>query len=344
MGMMHDRQKGYRRNEELETLLQELNEMLEAAQRPVLARYAEPRYPVVLIVACARAGSTLLLQWLAGTGCFAYPTNLLSRFYGAPYIGARIQQLLTDSRYSFRDEFADYTSEVNFTSDLGKTRGILAPNEFWYFWRRFFHFGEIQTLDDDALQKVNAARFLSELAAWEAAFEKPILLKAHIINWIIPFIARTLKKVLFIHIDREPLYVAQSLLESRQKYFGTLEEWYSFRPPEYVSLKSLSPHAQVAGQVYATNAAISRGLSQVDERYWMRVRYEEFCQDPEQVLNTIQEKFLQQGLILHWHYRGPERFVCNNRLRLAAEEAEMISKAYREFTREAMGEHDKKTY
>ncbi|GAH14530.1 unnamed protein product, partial [marine sediment metagenome] len=29
-----------------------------------------------------------MMQWLASTEMFAYPSNLLSRFYGSPYIGA----------------------------------------------------------------------------------------------------------------------------------------------------------------------------------------------------------------------------------------------------------------
>ena len=332
--MMNERQKEFRRNELLETLLKELNELLEVSQRPVLARYSVPRYPVVLIVACARAGSTLMLQWLAGTGCFAYPTNLLARFYAAPYIGARIQQLLTDPRYNFRDEFADYVPENTFTSDLGKTRGILAPNEFWYFWRRFFHFGDIQTLDHEALHKVDTAQFLSELAAWEAAFDKPILLKAHIINWIIPFIARSMSKVLFIHIIREPLYTAQSLLESRMKYFGTKSTWYSFKPPEYMMLKTESPCAQVAGQVFFTNDAISRGLTRLDQRYWLTVRYEDFCQNPPQVFEAIRGKFILQGFTPDWTYAGPKNFNCNNQLRITTEERDEIVKSYADFSRD----------
>jgi len=331
---MQDRQHAFRRNEQLEMLLKELNEALGAAEKSIIAGYSEPQHPVVLIVACARSGSTLMLQWLAGTGCFTYPTNLLSRFYAAPYIGARIQQLLTDPRYNFRDEFADYVPENTFTSDLGKTRGILAPNEFWYFWRRFFHFGEIQTLDHEALHKVDTAQFLSELAAWEAAFDKPILLKAHIINWIIPFIARSMSKVLFIHIIREPLYTAQSLLESRMKYFGTKSTWYSFKPPEYMMLKTESPCAQVAGQVFFTNDAISRGLTRLDQRYWLTVRYEDFCQNPPQVFEAIRGKFILQGFTPDWTYAGPKNFNCNNQLRITTEERDEIVKSYADFSRD----------
>ncbi len=338
---MNQRQKEFRRNERLEALLKELNDLLEPAQQPVVKSHSMPRYPVVLLVGCARAGSTVMLQCLSGTGCFAYPTNLISRFYAAPYIGARIQQLLTDPRYNFRDEFADFAPMATYTSDLGKTQGLLAPNEFWYFWRRFFHFGEIQTLADDELRRVDSNGFASELAAFEAAFDKPVLLKGMIINWIIPFVAHTLKKVLFLHVTRDPLYNAQSLLESRLNYFGTIDTWYSFKPPEYRWLKHGSPCTQVAGQVFFTNDAVSRGLASIDPAQWIRVNYEDFCEDPEAVFNAIGEKFEQQGILREWCYRGPKRFDRSNRLRIGADDKDAILKAYDECAQGRAAQYEK---
>lgn len=329
--MEPDRQEDFRRNERLEALLQELNGMLARAEEGILQNYLRPRYPVILLVGCARAGSTLTLQWLADTGIFAYPTNLLSRFYRAPYIGARIQQMLTDPRYNFRGEFSDLAGTIDFSSELGKTRGTLAPNEFWYFWRRFFPYGEIQKLDEDALENIDVSTFLAELAALEAAFDKPFISKGLIINWNIPFIARILDKALFIHITRQPLDNAQSLLESRKKYFGTIQEWYSFKPPEFMRLRERSPYEQVAGQVYFTNRAISKGLEQINQDRWMHVSYEAFCQDPAGVFFTIREKFLKQDYTADWSYSGPERFECKNRIRLAENEARQIMNAYTSF-------------
>jgi hypothetical protein len=326
--MQSEREQAFRRNERLEALLQEMNEILEPAEDRILENYHMPRYPVIFIVGCARSGSTLMLQWLASTGYFAYPTNLLSRFYAAPYIGARIQQLLADPQYRFKDEFDDCTTALPFSSDLGKTKGTLAPNEFWYFWRRFFHYGEIQQLSEDALESVDGAKFVAELAALEAVFDKPFILKALIINWNIPFIARLFDKVLFLHITRQPVHNAQSLLESREKYFGTIDEWYSFKPPEFVQLKNCGPYEQVAGQVYATNEAISKGLDQINRDRWMKVSYEEFCQHPATVFSTIKEKFIKQDFPVDWHYTGPEAFECKNQIRLAEEKVQQIMNAY----------------
>jgi len=331
--MMHgERQDEFKRNQKLEDLLREINSMLQPTEDRVLADFAMPRFPVIFIVGCARAGSTLMLQWLAGTGIFAYPTNLLSRFYRAPYIGAKIQQLLTDPEFNFRNEFAGIADAINYASDLGKTTGLLGPNEFWYFWRRFFTYGDIQHLGDKELEKADIKKFIAELAAIEAVFNKPFALKGLIINWNIPFVSNALDKALFIHVVRHPLYNAQSLLESRKKYFGTLKHWYSFKPREYASLKDLSPYEQVAGQVYCTNSAIARGLEQIDESRKLILAYEEFCSNPRSVFDSIREKFVQQGMQADWSYTGPDGFEATNRRRLAPEETEKVLKAYKQFS------------
>ena len=210
------RQKEFQRNENLESLLKEINGLIGPVEDRILQNFSMPEYPVVLIVGCGRSGSTLIMQWLANTGQFGYPTNLLSRFYQAPYLGARIQQLLTDPRFNFRDEFQDFNNTFSYDSDLGKTQGILAPNEFWYFWRRFFHYGDIQYLDQRSLEGVDRARFAAELASLEAAFEKPFAMKGMIINWNIPFVSNILDKVLFVYIKRHPILNVQSMLNSMQ--------------------------------------------------------------------------------------------------------------------------------
>lgn len=326
--MNAERQSPFKKNEKLEALLREINNLLEVSEEGVRKLFHLPRFPVIFIVGCARAGSTIILQWLANMGIFAYPTNLIARFYAAPYIGARIQQMLTDPRFNFRDELADCKMEINYLSELGKTKGTLAPNEFWYFWRRFFHFGEIQQLDEDALKRVDVMKFVSELAALEAAFSKPLVLKAHMINWNIPFIDRLFDKVLFIHIRRQPLFNAQSLLESRMKFFGEVDTWYSFKPPEYAWLKECNPYEQVAGQVYFTNHAISNGLQQVGGERRMEVSYEDLCERPEAVFSEIRGKFITQHHRADWLYDGPESFACSNQLRLSEEHARLITNAY----------------
>jgi len=331
--MEFERQPEFKRNEKLEELLSEINSILEVAEAKIVKLFHMPRYPLIFIVGCARSGSTLMMQWLAKTGKFAYPSNLLSRFYGAPYIGAKIQKLLTDPEYDFNTEIFDFGNEISFSSNLGKTKGALEPNEFWYFWRRFIPNKNPEYLDDKALVQVNTKQFAAELAAIEAVFDKPVAMKGHILQFNIPFLSNVLKKVLFVFIKRNPLYNIQSLLEARVKYFGDRRPWYSVRPREYDKLIGLDPFCQVAGQIYFTNKAVQHGLKQIDASRWLQVNYEDFCESPGKVFSQILEKLKNQGMdIDNWEYEGPESFQPTNQMRLVEEECREIIAAYKLFS------------
>ncbi len=132
------RTKSFKRNSELENLLSTLNGLLENSEKAALQHYSKDNdgHAIVFIMGPHRSGTTLFMQWLAHCGIVAYPTNLLSRFYAAPVIGAHIQLLLSDQRFNFRDEIIEFNTPILFTSENGKTNGALAPNEFWYFWRQ----------------------------------------------------------------------------------------------------------------------------------------------------------------------------------------------------------------
>jgi hypothetical protein len=273
-----------------------------------------------------------MMQWLAKTGRFAYPTNLLSRFYGAPYVGAKIQQLLTAPEYNFNDEILDFSGEISFSSDLGKTRGALAPNEFWYFWRRFFPIIEPGYLDEEDLERADGRKFVAELAAIESVFDKPLAMKGLLLELNITFLSSLFDKVLFLFVRRHPFYNIQSLLEARLRYYGDRRAWYSIKPREYDRLRDLEPIEQMAGQVFFTDCAIEQDLGRIGAARGLAVDYEEFCRRPAQVFEKIKAGFIQQGFRVDWDYTGPELFHSTNQIRLPEEDCQRIVKAYRAFS------------
>lgn len=319
----------FARNVALEELLGELNGLLAGAEMQVLQRYREPRYPLVLVVGCPRSGTTLLMQWLAATGVFAYPTNLMARFYQAPYIGARIQQLLADPRYAFRDELTGLERQtLDFHSELGKTQGLMSPNEFWYFWRRFFPYGDIQRLGKRALQGIDTATLKAELAALTEAFRKPFAAKAMMFNWNLPYLAEVLDRAVFIYLRRDPFFNAQSLLKARMKYYRDRNEWYSFKPPEYKQLQFGDPYYQVAGQVHYTNAAVMKGLSDIHPDRWIGIDYETFCRYPYGLWEDLKRALARMDYNLDRDYMGPEAFPIHNFVELPRDEARQLVAAY----------------
>ncbi len=302
------RKEEYKRNPLLEELLKEINDTLWIAERTLLTK-EEPEYPLIFIVGAPRSGTTLFMQWIANTGIVAYPTNLMSRFYKSPIIGAKLQLLLADKRYSYREEIVEFFHPIDFKSKNGKTKGALSPNEFWYFWRRFLPFKDIDYIPSEELFKlVDIKTLKSELAGVCETFKKPFAMKAMILNYNLDFINAIFKKLVFVYIKRNPLANIESLLEARKRYYGSIEHWYSFKIPEYPYLIKRNPYEQVAGQIYFTNRAISEALKNIEEHRKLFVNYEDFCTDPKSVFDMLVKKLEENGYPVQDKYRGPKRF------------------------------------
>jgi hypothetical protein len=310
-----ERESIFRRNIQLENLLNTLNGTLGCAEDQLLATAGElgQDYPLIFIMGPLRCGTTLFTQWLANSGIVAYPSNLLSRFYGAPVIGAQVQLLLTDPRYNFRNEILDFSSQISYESENGKTRGALAPNEFWYFWRRFLPFQELDWLSDEELFRVvDKEKLVGELTTLTRVFGKPFALKSMILNYNIPFLDAIFKKAIFVQIKRDPVTNVAAILEARKRQLGSESEWYSFKIPEYPQLKDLEPITQSAGQLCSINKAVTKGMTTVDESRKMVVQYEEFCQDPGQIYEELLIKIgaTENSAIYH----GQEQFKLSRKV------------------------------
>jgi len=331
--MDYGRMEPHRRNQNLEILLKKINKILNPVEIKEIESFQDTKYPVVMLVGCARCGATIIMQWLSNSGIFSYPTNLVSRFYEAPYIGALIQQMLTSPEYNFKDEIIDFNNDIAFESDLGKTKGALSPHHFYYFWRRYFQYEDIQYIEEELQKNVDVDGFRSEIAAVESVFNKPFALKGNFINWNIPLVSGIFNKILFIHTKRHPFYNAQSLLEARKNFFGDINRWYSFKPPEYEFLKELDPYTQVAGQVFFTNKAIEEGLNRIEKPRWFQSNYSEFCKTPKKLYERIIENLAVQGYETpDRNYKGPTSFRNSNIIRLSDKETEKIIDAYRDFS------------
>jgi len=307
------REETFKRNVSLEDFLDEINSDLLCAESNLLTK-EDPEYPLIFVMGAHRSGSTLMMQWLANMGSFAYPTNMMSRFYKAPIIASKIQMLLTDEQYNYRNEIRDFNSSIDFSSENGKTRGALAPNEFWYFWRRFLPFKELDYLSSEELmEKVDIATLKSEFAGITNVFQKPFALKAMILNYNIDFLDKLFPNAIFIHVKRDPLTNIESALKARERQLGSIDEWYSFKFPEYHELKNLNPYEQVAGQIYYINKAVESGLENIAEHKKMVVPYEDFCANPEKFYNELFEKLKVQGCEINQSYNGEKSFTITRK-------------------------------
>ncbi|PKA82135.1 sulfotransferase family protein [Ulvibacter sp. MAR_2010_11] len=282
----------FKKDASLESALSDLNNLIDGIECPI--KSDEDQSPIVLIMGCARSGSTLLLQWLAASGLFSYPSNLIARFYKNPYLGIRTQQALLE--FDTLNQLGFKETKLDFSSSLGKTNGALGPSEYWYFWRTFFEFeDDVQIIPKERLAAIDGTTLIKKLMAFEQLTGKPLVLKGMLLNWHIPYLYSLNRNFLFVNVSRDPYLNAQSLLIARDKFFGDRSKWYSFKPAEYKELKDKSPLTQVAGQVIYTRKAIAEGLSKLPEENVINVEYADFCTNPKAFLDVLAHKFNKLG-------------------------------------------------
>jgi hypothetical protein len=262
-------------------VLSELKEVLRSAQATYNDKAGISELPNFYIVGCARSGTTYLYQLLSKVLEVAYPTNFLSRFYYAPYLGAKMQYLLSD--LDINNEILGKGSDFSLSSNLGKTKGALAPHEFWYFWREHFRInkrGYIQPPNSNELEN-----FEGELNSIKNVFGRPLMMKGMIANNCIDQFVRQGSDNVVIYIKREVDFNAQSLLKARFDFFGDKEKWYSFGiDPKY---QKGSIYEQVVNQVHHTNLEIESAISKLPEKNRIQIQYENLDEEFESVISHL---------------------------------------------------------
>ncbi|NNK80792.1 MAG: hypothetical protein HKO93_04775 [Flavobacteriales bacterium] len=273
-------------------------------------------FPTIYIVGCARSGSTILFQLLCRYLEIAYPTNFLSRFHFAPHIGAKLQYLLNDLDYKGENlsAFPDFSLESN----LGKTKGPLAPHEFWYYWRNHFELDKLGYVKDPSPLQIK--NFQKGLDSIKDVFSLPLILKGMIANSAVSKIVEGRPQDRIIHIQRDILFNAQSLLEARMDYYGDKEKWYSFGIPD--SDVTDSPFEQVIRQVIETNRLINLELEKLPRSMVISVRYEDLAGELEK---------LMEGLTAQIKMDWGGTFEVRNEQRLPSIEWDQLNETYSKF-------------
>jgi len=328
---LNSRTQQYARNNHLDELLGELSDLLGPVDKKVSTQFEHPNWPPLFLIGSPRSGTTFVMQLLNATVQFAVPTNLLSRFYYAPHIGAKIQQLLTDKKFDYNNEMGSFGSKEEFSSNLGKTSGALSLSEFTYFWRRFIPNYDPQYLSPTEENQIDGVGLASGMASIEAVIQKPLAMKAFIIQYNLPKLYEIFNNAVFVQVRRNPLYVMQSIYEARIVFYNTLDIWWSVKPREFGELEHLDIYHQIAGQVYYTELALADGLGQIPVKNQLIVEYEEVCQSPSEFYAKLKDKYKENNYELPDDVNLPKAFMPSNKIRIPETEMQKLANAYEDF-------------
>lgn len=272
----------YAKDVRFESFLELLNQNLEGLNDHIKSSYNSEAFPSILLVSVPRSGSTLGMQILASRLKVGYVSNLMSRFYKTPLVGAMLQKnLIGDSIHQLR----------NYKSKHGQTNAVYEPNEFGYFWSDYLNFGKAYHEPENDIDRANTRISELEQVLNEVSmvYDMPVVYKCPLACFFMEEIMSQ-TSVFVIHLYRQPEDVIKSAIRVRKERLGSEDKWWSIRPLGYEAMLEKPPYEQVEWQYHKIESSITKGLSSYEDRTY-KCSYETLIEKPEFILDEIIEKY-----------------------------------------------------
>jgi hypothetical protein len=249
---------------------------LAARERRLYRSASPPRLPMVFICGPPRSGTTVVELAMARALPVAFFTNLTAVFPRAPITASSLLKA------------GPRNDVISLRSHYGRTAGFLAPNDGLHLWDRWF--GPDRTSICHYLEESQAAEMVSFFGAFERWSERPLLAKNNSLNAHAALVADHLPTAKFICLQRDPVFLAQSLLIARRYIHGDDSTPYGLQDPEGVMTSD--PVTDVCRQVRFYQDLAQRQLEALGPERFRIVSYDDFCRTPRSTVEMVAQEIL----------------------------------------------------
>jgi hypothetical protein len=269
-------------HELLGTLATPLSRMLRVWEPSAPVGDAHIDLPVVLVLGGSRTGSTVLYQTLASSLPFSYLPNLSAMLPDAPILATRISQRLFGRRMG---------DLVNF---YGSVAGLNGPNDGFHVWNRWL--GDDRTRIPSSIPDQSREDMRQFFDAWRCAVGTPVLNKNNRNSLCVELLYETLGNVLFVEITRDPVYVVQSLIRSRELIQGSRFIGWGLANRETARMGDAYSYIDdIVAQVCSVRALLQSARRLIPGEDYLSVDYEEFCREPSEVVARVARRVWGDG-------------------------------------------------
>lgn len=269
---------------------------------------SDDAFPLILVVGGPRSGTTLTSQLLARHLPVTYTSNWTSCFPNAPLTATRLMP-----RWA-RNPRAQAT-----TNYFGHAAGLDAPHDAFFLWNRWLGPARAHA---QPLTERHARDMRRFFRAWHRAFARPVLNKNNRNALCMDSIARALPGARFVVVRRDPVYVAQSLIEARREVQGSVSAGWGLLSRDADPTDPLGHVHAVCDQIEAFTRAIDDQLSRLPADRSVLLHYRTVCEDPAAAIEHVRDAFLPGASVNG--SRIPSALVSTNHPRLTEQELDAI--------------------
>jgi hypothetical protein len=195
---------------------------------------------------------------------------LTSVFPRSPLTAGRLFRVKADS------------GSVTQRSHYGRSAGFAGPNDALYLWDRWL--GSDRTRITHTLSPELAGQMIRFFGAYEAWAQRPLVTKNNALNAHAALIGTYLPTARFLCLERDPVYLAQSLLIARRHIHGDESITYGLDSGDRVNG---DPVADVCRQVRFHQGLARQQADLLGPDRFEILSYERFCSDPTGVVRRV---------------------------------------------------------
>lgn len=292
----------------LTVLATPLDRALQKRERGLLGRASAPTRPIVFVCGPPRSGTTVVAQALLSALDVSYITNLTAVFPRSPITASRM----------FRVRPAP--DRVNLRSHYGRTTGFHGPNDGLHLWDRWL--GSERTVVHQSIDGEPARKMVRFFGAYESWSQRPLVTKNNALNAHAAIVAEHLPTAHFLCLERDPVFLAQSLLLARTYIHGDRRVPYGLDVG--TGQTAADPVEAACEQVRYHQRLAEQQRRSLGSRFEF-VSYEAFCRDPAELIHHVARDVL--GLPV-FSTRIPEPLEPSQARRLPDREFRQIVDAF----------------
>jgi hypothetical protein len=247
--------------------IQAINAALAAEDDRLTREFRAPRFPVTFLVGLPRAAKTAFHQCVHTALDLGCVSNLLGKFWRAPYLGACLE----------REALSDASGSC-FVSEYGNTSGAHEPSEWGWFWR---HWLSLRGDEHYVCREVDYSGLVRKLAAVEAAKNRALFFNSVFAMANLPRLLPHLPGALVVYKHRAPFLVCKSVLNARIRRYGDARHMYGHVPFRKAEMEAIAdPVEQVVFQVRSILEELEQLRALLPASAILDVDNSAFCRDP----------------------------------------------------------------